>query len=305
MSGYHEGEHFRSLFHDELASLFSQRPTDGAACISGGPSGSDTLEIFPAVNFTDVLRGSMMDNDALPRAFGLSCSAPLDVLGSGGRTGSPELMVDVGNGSGSLTPAFGCGGRATTVTPNSSTSSLSAEAAGEEDADRCKKEEQQDEEVDTSKKVSKPRKQGVRREREPRFAFVTESEVDHLEDGYRWRKYGQKAVKNSPYPRSYYRCTTQKCSVKKKVERSYQNSTIVITTYEGRHTHLCPATVRGSTLLLPPPLMSTSLFQDLVMQQAQQLNSTANQMPPLRQLEFPHHGLLQDMVPSFAHHGQP
>ena len=25
-------------------------------------------------------------------------------------------------------------------------------------------------------------------------------EVDHLEDGYKWRKYGQKAVKNSPFP---------------------------------------------------------------------------------------------------------
>lgn len=30
---------------------------------------------------------------------------------------------------------------------------------------------------------------------------MTKSEVDHLEDGYRWRKYGQKAVKNSPFPR--------------------------------------------------------------------------------------------------------
>lgn len=30
---------------------------------------------------------------------------------------------------------------------------------------------------------------------------MTKSDVDHLEDGYRWRKYGQKAVKNSPYPR--------------------------------------------------------------------------------------------------------
>ncbi|RZR82545.1 hypothetical protein BHM03_00008994 [Ensete ventricosum] len=152
-SSYHEREHLRSLFHDELASLFSQTPTDGAACISGGPSGPDTRAIFPAVTFTDVLLDSMMDNDALPREFGLSCSAPLDVHGSGGMTWSPELMAHVGNGSGSTTPAFGCGGSATTVTPNSSTSSLSAEAAGEDDADRCKKEEQQEEEVDTSKKV--------------------------------------------------------------------------------------------------------------------------------------------------------
>lgn len=48
-----------------------------------------------------------------------------------------------------------------------------------------------------AKKKEKP-------QREPRFAFLTKSEVDHLEDGYRWRKYGQKAVKNSPYPRLIY-----------------------------------------------------------------------------------------------------
>jgi Tfp pilus tip-associated adhesin PilY1 len=41
-----------------------------------------------------------------------------------------------------------------------------------------------------------------KRQREARIAFMTKSEVDHLEDGYRWRKYGQKAVKNSPFPRS-------------------------------------------------------------------------------------------------------
>jgi len=45
------------------------------------------------------------------------------------------------------------------------------------------------------------KKKGQKRQREPRVAFLTKSEVDHLEDGYRWRKYGQKAVKNSPFPR--------------------------------------------------------------------------------------------------------
>jgi hypothetical protein len=35
----------------------------------------------------------------------------------------------------------------------------------------------------------------------PRFAFQTRSENDILDDGYRWRKYGQKAVKNSKNPR--------------------------------------------------------------------------------------------------------
>ncbi|XP_006662206.1 probable WRKY transcription factor 27 [Oryza brachyantha] len=60
------------------------------------------------------------------------------------------------------------------------------------------------------------------------------------EDGYRWRKYGQKAVKNSSYPRSYYRCTAPWCGVKKRVERSQQDASMVITTYEGQHTHPSP-----------------------------------------------------------------
>nr|CAB3451702.1 unnamed protein product [Digitaria exilis] len=72
---------------------------------------------------------------------------------------------------------------------------------------------------------------------QPRFAFMTKSDMDHLEDGYRWRKYGQKAVKNSPFPRSYYRCTNAKCTVKKRVERSSDDPSVVITTYEGQHCH--------------------------------------------------------------------
>lgn len=48
----------------------------------------------------------------------------------------------------------------------------------------------------------KEKKKPQKRIRQPRFAFMTKSDVDNLEDGYRWRKYGQKAVKNSPFPRS-------------------------------------------------------------------------------------------------------
>lgn len=34
-----------------------------------------------------------------------------------------------------------------------------------------------------------------------RVAFKTKSEVEILDDGYKWRKYGKKMVKNSPNPR--------------------------------------------------------------------------------------------------------
>ncbi|MCI20306.1 putative WRKY transcription factor 3-like, partial [Trifolium medium] len=34
----------------------------------------------------------------------------------------------------------------------------------------------------------------------PKIIVQTTSDVDLLEDGYRWRKYGQKVVKGNPYP---------------------------------------------------------------------------------------------------------
>ncbi|XP_038902977.1 probable WRKY transcription factor 50 [Benincasa hispida] len=73
--------------------------------------------------------------------------------------------------------------------------------------------------------------------RSRRFAFQTRSQVDILDDGYRWRKYGQKAVKNNKFPRSYYRCTHQGCKVKKQVQRLTRDEGVVVTTYEGIHSH--------------------------------------------------------------------
>ncbi|XP_022133061.1 probable WRKY transcription factor 24 [Momordica charantia] len=78
---------------------------------------------------------------------------------------------------------------------------------------------------------------GRKKVREPRFCFKTMSDVDVLDDGYKWRKYGQKVVKNTLHPRSYYRCTEDKCRVKKRVERLAEDPRMVITTYEGRHAH--------------------------------------------------------------------
>ncbi|CAN6371934.1 unnamed protein product [Urochloa humidicola] len=81
------------------------------------------------------------------------------------------------------------------------------------------------------------KRKGEKKERRPRYAFQTRSQVDILDDGYRWRKYGQKAVKNNRFPRSYYRCTHQGCNVKKQVQRLSRDEGVVVTTYEGTHTH--------------------------------------------------------------------
>ncbi|PKA57309.1 putative WRKY transcription factor 51 [Apostasia shenzhenica] len=80
-----------------------------------------------------------------------------------------------------------------------------------------------------------------------RIAFRTKSEVDNLDDGFKWRKYGKKPIKNSPNPRNYYRCSTEGCSVKKRVERDINDQSYVITTYEGVHNHTSPGIVYYTT----------------------------------------------------------
>jgi len=73
--------------------------------------------------------------------------------------------------------------------------------------------------------------------KDTRTVVETESKSDQIDDGYRWRKYGQKLVKGNPYPRSYYKCTFAGCNVRKHVERSQANPKFIVTTYEGVHTH--------------------------------------------------------------------
>ncbi|KAL4588933.1 hypothetical protein LXL04_001833 [Taraxacum kok-saghyz] len=82
---------------------------------------------------------------------------------------------------------------------------------------------------------------------EPRVVVQTTSAVDIVNDGYRWRKYGQKLVKGNANPRSYYRCSSAGCPAKKHVERASHDEKVVITTYEGRHDHDVPVGGRNVT----------------------------------------------------------
>ncbi|XP_020551975.1 probable WRKY transcription factor 75 isoform X2 [Sesamum indicum] len=93
----------------------------------------------------------------------------------------------------------------------------------------------------STEKEAKPCKgiKGGKKSRAHKYAFQTRSQVDILDDGYRWRKYGQKEVKNNKFP-SYYKCTHQGCNVKKQVQRLSEDEGIVVTTYQGIHSHPIP-----------------------------------------------------------------
>lgn len=82
-------------------------------------------------------------------------------------------------------------------------------------------------------------------------------------DGYNWRKYGQKQVKGSEYPRSYYKCTHPRCPVKKKVERSFEGHIAEIV-YKGEHNHPKPQPAkRSSSGTQGPGLVSDGTTQDI------------------------------------------
>ncbi|XP_047336795.1 probable WRKY transcription factor 49 [Impatiens glandulifera] len=74
------------------------------------------------------------------------------------------------------------------------------------------------------------------------------------DDGYKWRKYGQKSIKNSPHPRSYYRCTNPRCNAKKQVERCSDDPDTLVVTYEGLHLHYAyPFLLMGQAQSLNQP----------------------------------------------------
>ncbi|GMI95548.1 hypothetical protein HRI_003224100 [Hibiscus trionum] len=86
--------------------------------------------------------------------------------------------------------------------------------------------------------VSKKRKMMPRWRDQVKVSSENLLEGPH-DDGYSWRKYGQKDILGAKYPRSYYRCAyrnTQNCWATKQVQRSDEDPTIFHVTYRGTHT---------------------------------------------------------------------
>ncbi|CAD5335855.1 unnamed protein product [Arabidopsis thaliana] len=69
-----------------------------------------------------------------------------------------------------------------------------------------------------------------------RVAFRTRSKIDVMDDGFKWRKYGKKSVKNNINKRNYYKCSSEGCSVKKRVERDGDDAAYIVP----NRSHLLP-----------------------------------------------------------------
>ncbi|KZV58288.1 putative WRKY transcription factor 14 [Dorcoceras hygrometricum] len=109
--------------------------------------------------------------------------------------------------------------------------------------------------------ISPPRNPGIKRRKSqakkvvcipaPAPANTRHSGEVVPSDLWAWRKYGQKPIKGSPFPRGYYRCSSSKgCSARKQVERSRTDPSMLVITYTSEHNHPWPTqrnALAGST----------------------------------------------------------
>ncbi|XP_039004418.1 probable WRKY transcription factor 14 [Hibiscus syriacus] len=120
--------------------------------------------------------------------------------------------------------------------------------------------------------ISSPRNLGIKRRKSqvkkvvcipaPAAANSRSSGEVVPSDLWAWRKYGQKPIKGSPYPRGYYRCSSSKgCSARKQVERSRNDPNMLVITYTSEHNHPWPTqrkALAGSTRSQPSKTNNTS-----------------------------------------------
>ncbi|KAH6790427.1 hypothetical protein C2S51_005433 [Perilla frutescens var. frutescens] len=110
-----------------------------------------------------------------------------------------------------------------------------------------------------------------------------------MEDGCAWRKYGQKIILNSEYPRCYFRCTHKSdgCKALKQVQRVKGDEILYQTTYFNHHT--CKETLRAPPTLLmdsdPDPNLISFETSNIPSKQADkdddQSNNYNSSKPPL------------------------
>ncbi|KAI5337590.1 hypothetical protein L3X38_016861 [Prunus dulcis] len=96
----------------------------------------------------------------------------------------------------------------------------------------------------------KPREETIKAKISRAYVRTEASDTTSLvvKDGYQWRKYGQKVTRDNPCPRAYFKCSfAPSCPVKKKVQRSVEDQSILVATYEGEHNHSHPSQIEATS----------------------------------------------------------
>ncbi|KAL0539786.1 hypothetical protein IC582_024004 [Cucumis melo] len=135
--------------------------------------------------------------------------------------------------------------------------SILESAAGEElscpDNSLCSDLDSDDSRRSTGVKNNPSRANKRRRSMNTRFVRTSRT----TEDEYGWRKYGQKVIHNTTYPRSYYRCThkyDQGCQATKQVQRmeGSDSEAMYRITYISDHTCRRPASPINASAIATP-----------------------------------------------------
>ncbi|CAD5168602.1 unnamed protein product [Musa acuminata subsp. malaccensis] len=174
---------------------------------------------------------------AVPRAVTLDFTKPKESFSASGTVSSSSLTGDGSvtgkQGSSILVPAAAAFAVSSGKPPLASSHKRKAPEHAHPHCPEDAKQEAPAGRCHCSKKSRKNRDK-----RTVRVPAISSRNADIPADDHSWRKYGQKPIKGSPYPRGYYKCSSVKgCPARKHVERAPDDPTMLIVTYEGEHRH--------------------------------------------------------------------
>ncbi|KAK4351227.1 hypothetical protein RND71_030540 [Anisodus tanguticus] len=127
--------------------------------------------------------------------------------------------------------------QAITIMMGNSKSLVSIEEVDQADSGDRKSTDSSSDQLRKKEKQGGKDRRGCYKRRKISGSWIKESAT--MDDGCAWRKYGQKNILNSKYPRCYFRCShkyDQDCQATKQVQIMQEYPKMYHTTYFGNHT---------------------------------------------------------------------